>query len=61
MEIILDDELKKIVEHDKIDEIQRAVNFLLAEELKTCLYTSKSGMKIAINVIDDKVKVIKVG
>jgi hypothetical protein len=33
----------------------------IAEELKTCLYTSKSGMKIAINVIDDKVKVIKVG
>ena len=60
MQIILDDELKKIVEYDKINEIQRVVNFMLAEDLRTGLYTFKSGMKIAIYKSGDDMKVIKV-
>lgn len=61
MKILLDDELKKIVEHDKIDEIQRAVNFLMSEELQSCLYTSNSGFKIAVNVIGKDIIVKRVG
>ena len=61
MQIILDDELKLITDHARINEIQRAVNFLIAEGLQTCLYTSKTGMKIAVNKIGGNIKVIKVG
>lgn len=60
MQIILDDELKKIVEHDKINEIQRVVDFMLAEDLRTGLYTFESGMKIAIYKSGDDMKVEKV-
>lgn len=61
VKILLDDELKKITDHKRIDEIQRAVNFLMAEDLKSCLYTSNSGFKIAVNVIGKDIIVKRVG
>ena len=61
MKILLDDELKKITDHKRINEIQRAVNFLMAEELQSCLYTSNDGFKIAVNVIGEDIKVKRVG
>lgn len=61
MKILLDDELKKIVEHDKIDELQRAINFVVAEGLQSCLYTSKFGIKVAINIINGDVLVKRLG
>ena len=60
MQIILDEELKQIMEHKQIDEIQRVVNFMLAEDLRSGIYTFLSGMKIAIYKSGDDMKVIKV-
>jgi len=60
VKILLDDELKQITDHKRIDEIQRAVNFLMSEGLQSCLYTSNDGFKIAVYVMGEDIKVQRV-